>query len=237
MQYRNISRLHSAILLVGKMHLSGYEGLRIMPVLADDGSYKILVGPRLCFSNKDGSFVPTDLRGRCVVFDGTEDNLNELAPREAIEQRYFSRGRQLSGEVQAPTAQQLAQFAEWLSHAKVKDADYQQWFVYLCGRIAIDELGLPYKKDDEAIAPRNSLFFARFKDENSSVVRVGVPEPFTNPPVGKAVSSGPWQAKAPDVAVAQARPKDAPELIWSVESGKRGNAQLDEWFEDYTHRS
>jgi hypothetical protein len=237
MQKPNISKLHSAVLLVGKMHLSGYEGLRIMPVLGDDGSYKIVVGPRLCFSSKDGSFVPSDFRGRCVVFDGTEDKLNELTPREAIKQRYFLRGPQLSGDAQEPTAQQLSQFDEWLSHAKVKDPEYQHWFVNLCGRIAIDEFGLPYKKDDEAIAPRNSLFFARFKDDGGSLVRVGIAEPLTNPPVGKAVSRGPWQAKAPEVAVAQARPKEAPNLMWSVDSGKRGNTQLDEWFEDYTHRS
>jgi hypothetical protein len=81
------------------------------------------------------------------------------------------------------------------------------------------------------------LFFARFKDDSGSVVRVGIAEPLANPPVGKAVSSGPWQAKVPEVAVAQARPKDAPELMWPVKSGKRGNAQLDEWFEDYIHRS
>lgn len=231
------------LFLIGRMHRAGYGGLRFMPMI-ENGIWKALIGPRLLFSKLDGAFVPMDLRHRCISVSETDDtSLFEGLDYEVLES-LFCRPSQvevsnfpggLLGEpdenlILARNSASKDAFKRFMDQCWLKDSEYQSWFLVLCGRIAIDHRVAPIRKPEEASKPDRVPF--QIASANLAGDPYSSVECWPSPPPGKAASSGPWEEKSADIATAQPRPKDLPDLVWPHGNNRYSDSALDNWYDD-----
>ena len=231
--------MNLVISLLLSYHRRGYEFLRFMPLTPADNSH-ILIGSRKLFSERDGSFIPRDLRSRCVrvnpesvmpefdmfdVFRGYSDPYNRPT---GIMPSTTPRSKEEVDEIEAA---KLIKFNDWLEECYGRDAQYTTWLRTLADTISATGNLVPFRDEIESLSPNAASIILQRKSSRSSDVEFSELR-FSPPPAGTAASSGPWTPKSEDIALAQPRPVDALDLIWPGRSNRRSPTHLDNWYEN-----
>jgi hypothetical protein len=225
------------LFLIGRLHLIGYAGLRIMPMQKSD-KWEVLIGPRSLFSSFDGSYIPSDLRHRCIKYVETEEELpSPDRPILMLQELYLRSnapvsflGSMLGAPLPEQNAEARKRFGELIGHCHVYDDAYFHWYLSLCGRLAIEDSVLPIRPDKEADSKESDSTFriAKFRADGTVDKHSWPP-----PPPGQCYSSGASNKTfEPNIATAQPRPADAPELLWPGGGNKRSDSRIDEWYDE-----
>jgi hypothetical protein len=216
----NNSICRKVMFLVARLHQEGHDGLRIMPTL-DEDQWSVLIGPRRAFSERDGSFVPHDLRKACIKFtDAGESEILDDDPYQALKQIFLPSWAKLGSEYVDK------HYSEWLNSSRLTDQEYRMWYLTLCGRLAIDDGAFPVRPDIEAPTIASAAFFLSLPKSRRWH------ENWNPPPVGTARSSGSLKSYPHDIAVAQPRSKDAPDLFWPSGENDHSDSNLDDWYDN-----
>ena len=231
--------MNLVISLLLSYHRRGYEFLRFMPFTPAD-SYHILIGSRKQFSERDGSFIPRDLRSRCIrvnpesvmpefdlfdVFRGYSDPYNRpigIMPPATVRSKE---------EVDEIEAAKWFKYNEWLEECYGRDPQYTTWLRALADTITATGNLVPCRGEIESASPNAALINLQRQSLRSSGGEFAGLQ-FSPPPAGTAASSGPWKPKSEDIALAQPRPVDALDLIWPGRSNRRSPTHLDNWYEN-----
>lgn len=208
-----------------------------MPMLKN-GKWEVLIGSRSLFSTLDGSYVPSDLRHRCIKYNETEEELpspdKPILMLQELYLRSIAPASFMGGLLGSPLPEHVDEarkrFGELIGHCHLSDDSYHKWYLSLCGRLAIEESVLPARPDKEAgTEDRGSNFsIAKFRSDGNIDMTYWPP-----PPKGQCYSSGiSNRTFDASIATAQPRPVDAPELLWAGGSRKSADSTIDEWYDE-----
>src|SRR3569623_20315 len=226
------------LFLIGRLHLLGYCGLRVMPMFEDE-NWVLLIGPRTLFSTLDGAYVPPDLRHRCIKYVETDEPLpDQVDPARVIESLYYRPRYSSSHPLNALLApaqkenssEERERFREWLGQCRVSDAVYEEWYLTLCGRLVVDDEAVPVRPDREAEQDNPLSNFGIAKVCAGGVIRT---TRWPAPPGGRCFSSGAANKHYdPSIEVAQPRAEAAPDLVWPNGSNTWSDSRIDEWYDE-----
>jgi hypothetical protein len=218
-----------ALFLVGRLHLLGFELLRVMPTWVD-GRWTLYVSPASHTLRTDGAFIPDQHRSDALVLrsSGIEASFDELQGSDPDPVKLFSR---VFRHAQESRFGELAfgpdDAGMILQLCKGEDQEYRRWFLELCGRLALDCRALPARVNgiDSSIGRAPLYIHFRSPDNHFDLLRL---ETWPSPPSSKAfldVQIG--------QSIASARDIDAPNLIWPTNKGNNIDSRIDEWWDQF----
>jgi hypothetical protein len=171
------------------LHKEGFTGLRFMPYINDNGWFAA-IGPRILFSENDGSFILQDLSHRCISLQGNLEKLETAKPNiESLFPLY--RISQASKRLDEEAIESL--FLSWIENCQTKDAAYTEWLNRLAEKLVSDSTFIPTRPEKESASPKESKFSISAQRTTGDVE---FRSDFEAPPPGKAASSGPVFGKA-----------------------------------------
>lgn len=204
-----------------------------------EGKWVVFIGPRMFFSTRDGAYIPPNLRHHCIKYVESDEPLpNQQSPTHVIEDLYFRpmhSGTPGLDALLGPTqrqnsAEERDHFREWLGRCRVRDTTYKEWYLRLCGRLAVDEKAFPVRPDREISGDdlRSSFDIAEVCADGE----IGSTR-WPAPPVGRCLSSGTSNIEYDSaIKVAQPREEDAPDLVWPHGSNNWSDSKIDEGYEN-----
>jgi hypothetical protein len=226
----NLEFARQLIFLVARLHLAGFGALRVMPTW-DHGSWVLYAARRQDFLKIDGAFVARHRRADALCLLPRRERYSESildlmqGPAEIAFAALYSHS-QRSDRRYHDACDRTGSAQWWLLQCRMDDPAYTDWYLRLCGRMALDRRVLPARVDEVSPPPGRASFFLHFRDPDNLGDLAPVEE-WHLPPAGDSEVE---RVVVPGVATP--RPADSPNLLWPS-AGKQSDSQLDEWYDQH----
>lgn len=201
-----LSQCRCLFFAVAGLHELGYRDVRAMPLLRN-GAWSLAIADGTVFSARNGAVIESTMVGSAAIFRSHEFGLPDV------------------GVEPMRLATRLAErFSGLWARVSADSTAYSAWLESLIAHMAVHPSALPSVFPD---GDDGQVWIHYLSDDLGTHLRNG--RRFQRPPSGRFGSEMPGE-----IAIAQPRPEDAPDLIWTTMDSS--HTALDDWWEQYRPR-
>lgn len=126
--HAHIRRAQRLLSMVAELHKQGFQLLRVMPFLHDIGTWRLYIGAKDWFSERNGAWIEDALDPRLARYTSADRN------------RYFGWRDATNDDARALAAKFISRFPEIAAAARGRDWEYVGWYVQMMGWAEVGHL-------------------------------------------------------------------------------------------------